>query len=351
MQNRRQVISGAVYGASLFGVVVLHVVYWRMWTVRPGAGVWLAAMGLLGFSLGWVGVEALRGSMRTRRPWVPAGWFVLALSPLAVFGVYVGTTAWTMHERGNVRFGAPLRVTAFWAAGALEFEAHKRYPVRIQGEHVELIREARDLEGEAQRERDRRHVADMDRHVRVLAAQLGQPIPAGRIGWVRGGLSGFEGRAVLSLAICRANHGDAGYLDYHEVAHCVITRMAGPDHYPPTLLVEGWAQANSASPLDANHTPMILHLVWLRDLGGAVPLRDLLHDDYYARSYGPVYSHGGPFAIYLLERFGGETFFRLYREAHPDTFMRDVRRVLGVEWDTLEADFWVWLNERAEAVE
>ena len=93
----------------------------------------------------------------------------------------------------------------------------------------------------------------MDRHVEALLARLDQPA-TWPIVWYRGALFGLGGHAIYDVAlgseVGQFPPGADGLtdLDRHEVAHCVITRHFTARSDPPTVLMEGWAQANRGTP-------------------------------------------------------------------------------------------------------
>ncbi len=113
----------------------------------------------------------------------------------------------------------------------------------------------------------------MDRHVRGMEARLGRTF-SGRIHWAhRTALRGQAVRPqwpVRSGSLPGEDHPDAEgltWLDRHEVAHCVMSAFAPLVSFePPTVLIEGWAQANMGlAPID------------LRDCANLVPGRARQH--------------------------------------------------------------------------
>jgi hypothetical protein len=51
---------------------------------------------------------------------------------------------------------------------------------------------------------------------------------------------------------------------------------------------------------------------------------------------------------YLIDRYGGETFLRLYSGVRRDSFHDNCRAILGDSWETVEEDFWKWLEAEGE---
>ena len=89
----------------------------------------------------------------------------------------------------------------------------------------------------------------MDSHLQAMAQLLGQPVPDYKFPWVRGSLFGLNSRAVVLWALCGDvdNPAELTHLDYHEMAHTLITTLAGTDHVPPFVLIEGWAESPHGS--------------------------------------------------------------------------------------------------------
>src|SRR5262249_32520687 len=132
------------------------------------------------------------------------------------------------------------------AQSLLDLDARLEYPQRTIGEKVVMI-SAPMPEADA-----RAQVAAMDRHVGALEARLNRKIP-GRIHWVRGPLFGIGRRAVVGMCM-GTRPGDESpdaeglcTTDRHEVAHCVLTGQCAAGFAPPTVLTEGWAQANQGT--------------------------------------------------------------------------------------------------------
>jgi hypothetical protein len=142
-------------------------------------------------------------------------------------------------------------------ASLIDLEARFYYPQRTIGEKVVMI--------SAPTPDAARQVEAMDRHVRAMEARLGRPV-WGRTHWVRGSLQGMDANAIVGL--CPGNPPGVGApdadgltdVDRHEVAHCVIHGHCSAQAYPPALLVEGWAEANSGhEPAEQAATVWELH--------------------------------------------------------------------------------------------
>ncbi len=143
-----------------------------------------------------------------------------------------------------------VKMLAPLAESVMDLEARFRYQQRTAGEKVVMISEPMP-EAEA-----RAQVAAMDRHIRALEARLGRPT-AGTVHWARGPLLGIENRAIFGLCMgsrpgeARADAEGLAEVDRHEVAHCVLTSHCKAWFDPPSVLTEGWAEANQGSdPID-----------------------------------------------------------------------------------------------------
>ena len=325
--------------AATAGAYVLH---WRLWW-PVGPWLWTALTAALAVAvLSSVGRTAvrLRHGPRLRA----VGRLLLATWPVVAVACYGWDTRTRALERQSVPPTAARKVFGFWACGAARAQAWWQLPHRHVGAYVELHAAAPQADAAGS-------VARMDGHVRRMATLLAVAPPRVRAVWARGELLGLTGRAIHDLAIARPElTGPPESIDRHEVAHAVITRLAGPDQDPPTLLVEGWAECHCHDGAAADRASAVRTLHGLRTAGTAKPLRELVGPDLYHRAPGAVYTHGAALAVHLLERFGGPAFLELYRGVRPDTFAADVRRILGVGWDELEADFWRWLDAEAAAL-
>jgi hypothetical protein len=227
-----------------------------------------------------------------------------------------------------------VKMLAPLAESVMDLEARFRYPQRTAGEKVVMISEPMP-EAEA-----RAQVAAMDRHIRALEARLGRPT-AGTVHWARGPLLIMDSHAIIGLCMgsrpgeAPADAEGLAGVDRHEVAHCVLTSHCTAWFDPPTVLTEGWAQANQGDdPIDqAFH----LRESWAR--GSGLTLRQLTGPDWYDRHEWAAYTHGAALVDFLLRRFGPETFLELYATCRQATFESDCRRVLGLDLDGLDAAF------------
>jgi hypothetical protein len=126
------------------------------------------------------------------------------------------------------------------------------------------------------------------------------------------------------------------------MAHVAITALGSVDQDPPMVSCEGWAESQSKV-----RTDLILMLARMRAYEVTYSLQELVGPDWYGRSSGPVYDHGGPLVVYLMEHYGPEKFLSLYHGVRQATFAADCERILGESWPTVEQDFWKWLPQEA----
>ena len=261
------------------------------------------------------------------------GWVLLAAAPAFWSGQFLGHVWYRATQRDSLRFNTPLRAIAHWAASIMDAEAVATKPRRTQGDHVTLYDagETPDAEG---------LVTELDEHVAQMSALLESEPPDTQVRWVRGTLLGEGGRAMSAWALCDADEPEVTYLDRHEVAHVVITLLAGPRQNPPMLFAEGWAEYQSNDLAD-----MVERLQESRSIGTTYVLADLIATDTYGASIGLAYSQGGPFVGWLVETYGGEKFLELYAGVRQDSFHADCQRIMGHSFDQLEQQFWQWLDD------
>ncbi|MCA9135195.1 MAG: hypothetical protein KDB00_00515 [Planctomycetales bacterium] len=266
------------------------------------------------------------------------GWLLIGMYPPGFFSAQWVKASLTFRDRRATELPVYQRVCTVWLSSLLDANAHARLSV-YPGKHVILanqreIVDAQDL------------LVSMDRHVVEMCELLGQEPPS-NVAWMRASFLGFDGLSFGPWGIAKADQDGAGVtaLDRHEVAHAVITELAGRNHDPPRFFSEGWAESQSA-----DRDQMILALDGNNESTPFLKVDDLLDDHWYRASRSPVYLFGGPFVTYLLERFDGATFLSLYRGVRRKSFRDDVRRILGVPWSDIESDFWIWLASEAERI-
>jgi hypothetical protein len=301
-----------------------------------------ALAALLG--VGW-GVVRFRSGGR-RGSW----WAIAALTPsLLWLALALRATA-----GGALPHTLPMRVITLALASVMEAFAPLAYPRQVRTERLVMFYS----DGIDQPERDAQELAE---HVARLEELTGRTMPS-RIHWVRGRLAGQGRMAVGGFALGSdrsptdwktADHEFGLSVDRHELAHAVMHQIQPRDADPPTLLIEGWAEAHSGlSSGQLAEWALLSRKRWLERKG--VPeqeagscLSNLVEGDNYRRIHGPVYSVGGAFAGYLMRMYGVEAFLQLYFGCRPGRFAEAFRSAIGEELAEVEERFWSAL--RAEA--
>ena len=257
---------------------------------------------------------------------------MLGTTPIVWCGAYFATLYLKASAREPISLDAPTRIVGFWAESAGDFEARCRYSRWTPGRHVVLL----DNELEPQRERvcgrdGRTHRADGSQSQRAAADRPGArgPRAVARQNWLRAGELGNM-RHAGQLA-------ELTSLDRHEVANVVIAAMGSVDQEPPKLLAEGWAESQSKDRAD-----LIMDLAWRKAENSTYSLDELMEPEWYGRSDGPAYNHGGPFVVFLMEHYGPKKFLSCITEFARPRPSR-LRRILGDSWAKVEEKFWAWL--------
>lgn len=326
----------AIWGTVLFWVAVFAA-FWRF-SYAPPHGAW-AALSIITvtsvtFATLLFAVRQLRQDPQ-RLLWM-LGICTLGTAPVFGAAMYVADVSIRDRHGRALPYTSPLCVTAYWLASVADIEARWSYPRWTSGRQVVLI-------DDGSTPKPNELVAKMDEHVDAMVRQLGARLPDGKLRWVRGSLLGRGGNAFLTWAVCGA--GDANDLtgtDRHEIAHTTITALSGPDQKPPTMLVEGWAQAWSG-----DRKAQICDLADQFERGIYFTLDELVSPEFYSRTTGESYNNGAPFVHYLVERYGGPNFLRLYSGVRPESFRQDFENILGDNWTVAEKNFWEWLVANA----
>ncbi|MDG3005568.1 hypothetical protein [Paludisphaera mucosa] len=335
-------------------------------TSRRAVRVDLPALAILAW-ISWLAWLALLAGMLATRAWHPHflpataifGALLISTAALGIGGIWrlargparLRAATWVLlgvapllFTAGHILYGLragfgrllvvdlPLKLLLPFGESIFDLEARFRYPVRTEGDTVVMIAEPSPLAKD--------QVAAMDRHVRTLRERLGGRTSDRKIHWVRGPLMGMSGRA--SYGTCLGSPaGETGpngeplsHLDRHEVAHCVMNSVVSPIEVdPPSLFVEGWAEANSG-----RDRGEIRRQVWnLRRSGETRPLRTLVGPGWYHAHAGMAYPQGAVLVDHILDAYGPDKFLELYTQCGPATFDADCRRVLGVDVETLDA--------------
>ena len=241
----------------------------------------------------------------------------------------------------NVHLDLPLKMLVPFGESFFDLLTRFQYPVRTGGETVVMI--ARPMEKAPEQ------VAAMDRHVKALWGRLGGVSTTRRIHWIRGSLMGIGGHALYGMCMgsqpgeLSVDAEGLAWLDRHEVAHCVLDSFMPTDIEPPSVLSEGWAQANQGD----DERTVALHAREGRERGESIPLRELTGPGWYNRHHWPAYFQGAALVNHILRKHGPAKFLELFRSCRPATFADDCQRVLGVSLDDLDAAYWVGIKQLA----
>jgi hypothetical protein len=140
-------------------------------------------------------------------------------------------------------------------------------------------------------------------------------------------------------------------VDRHELAHAVIHQLGPAGCDPPTLLVEGWAEAHAGMTIRKRAEWARQSRALWRERTGAGPersyLRELTGPSWYHRIHAAIYNVGGAFAEFFVRKYGPERFLRLYFACRPGRFEQECVAQLGVEFDALESAFWAEVDQLA----
>jgi hypothetical protein len=321
-------------------LVAVFALFWRMAYAPPHAFWAVSTTGTLLAAGGLTVISGMRSFFRGPRRVLAAAVLILGTTPIVWGAAYFATLYLQTTNREPLSLGTPTRIIAFWAESAADLEARWRYSRWTSGQHLVLL-------DNGQTPQPQILIDAMEKHIEQMAANLEAPLPEGRLRWVRGRLLGQGGRALVSWALCDTgdNRPELTTLDRHEVAHVVIMAMGGVDQEPPMLLAEGWAESQSKDRAD-----LIQDLSWRMAESSTYSLDELIGPEWYGRSYRPVYNHGGPLVIFLMEHYGPQKFLELYHGVRQATFRADCERILGDSWANVEVQFWAWLAAEAAAL-
>ncbi len=315
-------LAGLVWMAVVWGWQVLHPHFLPLvvlLAIQVVGGLTVLVAALLRMAIGPRRVEAL-------------AWLFLGTTPLWLWAAHFSYGFWVAEGRvwsTNLMNGS----TAAAGAALADAIARLQYPRRLEGRRTVMIY--------AESPAAAREVEAMDRHVERLEELLGRPCRA-KVHWIRGGILGMSGRYFQGLSLGLDDNtqpvGEDGLtdVDRHEVAHFVLHHHCRASSEPPSLLVEGWAEAQSG------YEPgYLVRRAWgARTAGTTMTLRELTSPDWYHRHDYEVYEHGGVLVDYLLRAFGAAKFFELYTTCREETFEADCHRILGVGPDELDRRYW-----------
>lgn len=330
-------LASVVWNWLVFRLSILHPP-WQplglLFAIQIIAAVWLAIR---------CGRQIWRGGERREA----VGSILLGTAPLWSWGALTSYVLATTGD-GYIPFNVLIAEGGGMGASFGDLEARLRYPDRCEGRHVVMFH--RDCPAAAEQ------TAAMDRHLDRMLALLGRPA-RGKAHWIRGSLWGRSGYYFQGLSMSDPSESQAelqpddldglANVDRHELAHFAIEQLCDHSHRPPYLLVEGWAESQSGYPAGE----LARRAMRDRECGAELSLAELTGDAWYCRDQGPVYTQGGPLVDYLLRTYGGPKFFELYTTCRPQTFAEDVKRVLGVDLDQLDRDYWADIERRCPPFE
>ncbi len=339
--------AGVAWTAWLLSVALLWGQH-RIGVLHPSALLFLLLLSVAVFAALCGLFCALWRVVRGPKRWAGAA---LGLACLLQVALWAALAAYILYltTSGNTPKTSSRNTASMGVASLMELEAACIYH-QMESDRLVMFYDNRVTD-------PRRDLEAMDRHVARLEKITGRPLRA-KIHWVRGELLGQRHMAILGIGSASspadwetADNPDGLSVDRHELAHGVIHEMQPPEADAPTLLIEGWAEAQSG-------TTYCRRAEWARqsrDLWrrrtGAGPtesyLRELTGPVWYHRIDGPVYSVGGALAEFLIRKYGSERFLRLYFACRPGRFDAECLAQLGTDLDSLESEFWAEVKHSA----
>ena len=268
---------------------------------------------------------------------------ILALAPIAFLSTVLVYASGSWQNR-QLSPNPLLHIAKCLGASLMEADLALHYPQRVERRRFILFYQgSRNAEADANL---------MDAYLDQLERKYHRRIHQ-RIHWVHGALLGQEGLAIYGLAITGAGSTDEGNLsalsdsDRHEVAHAVMNQWMPPDIDPPTLLSEGWAEANARpEPLQAAYWYERNKAIDDFPARGSV-LTTLTNLRYYHQDRGYVYPCGHALTLYLIDRYGPERYFKLYRSIDPYHVENTFKTVYGRDMHGIEEDMTGYLEALA----
>jgi hypothetical protein len=299
----------------------------------------LLLMGLMGAGCGMAVVLVVGNLARGREPNRSVAWALLGLLPAGLWmavGV-LGLANWTVRYVPN-----DLMMNLGRRAGAslMEFEAAWMYPRRIASPR--LVMAYRDLGTPAA------DVAAMERYLAGVERLLERPLRS-RIHWVRGNAIGVGRLSTYGVSLGSDTSDPAQtWVDRHELAHAVLAQFVPPAADLPTVLSEGWAQAQSygwltpTDPDDRAHldADALAEVRQLRHAPDFRHLHTLFGPDWYHQDSGPVYEYGAILVRYLVRHHGINKFLKLCATIRPDRVDETFRAVYGTSLAALERNLY-----------
>jgi hypothetical protein len=267
------------------------------------------------------------------------GWLLIGITPPLLAAAHLGSGAWILF-RDRTPSTLPIKWAAATATSVADAVGRWRNPLRSSSERVLVLHgKAGDVSSE---------LKQLDEHV-VRMENLLEQSPAGTAHLFRGPVfdtNDAAGWYLCGLAVVERPEPKIGYIERHELAHVVIDRYCSATARPPTLLIEGWAEAQSG------YAPGFLaKRAWeQRCRGERLSLSAMTSDAWYDGNGGHCYYFGGALVDYILRTHGAMKFLELYRTCRPETFPADVSRVLGVTLNELDVQYWEDVARRVTSV-
>jgi hypothetical protein len=285
--------------------------------------------------------------------WVALGWY--------------GAHQWACR---NILAGLPGTLVRSAGASLADANARYFYPHRLEDKHVVMFYDNRiaDPQGDLQR---------MEDFLGRLEALTRSGIRE-KVYWIRGAFHGHH-FAMYGLAV-GTSQSPCGHVDFHEVAHAFLNQHRLRGAGAPMALVEGWAEAQSRNGYALSREAITFRRefsFWARDWPTMSPsdkqkffenhadpwgwkrlldsqpdslLRALMTDPFWSlHNAGPVYSVGGAFVDFFIQRYGFAKFLELYLKSGAGGFELACRDLCGRDLELLETEFWNYAEEVSRA--
>jgi hypothetical protein len=331
------------WGGAALGLLVLFIHYllhaYHAW---GEAFILFARIGILAGLFGFLRglLFAILGPRRRSRFQVG----FLSLLPVILWGLLAAYLILNQNRR-YVPYNFVHLLGRFMGLGTMELHARYGYPHRIESERLVMFYDDRisDPQGDLKL---------LDDHLRDLEERTGRRL-RGKPWLVRGRTLGFGSVCGHGLAM-GSDRSPAGSLDRHELGHAFINSILGVRIDPPFLLVEGWAMWVEETPNRAIHWyrnaqdyRMGLRLQFAAEKRPDDSiLKELVNAQNYHIDAGAVYYVGPLLVDQLIRKHGMEKFLDLYQRSTKGNFLTLFRELYGVEFESLEADFWRELDEQ-----
>lgn len=308
-------LTGLVLGE--YKLRLLHPSFWPEGVLLFGLAVALIVLVLPGL------FEVLFSRQRL----VALKWLLFGLLPVGLMAIPL-VYAREAHERKEVPHNWLMGFSEVFAAAIMDGQAMVTLPNKLETER--LVMYYKDMPHPQQ------DINAMDAHCARLEKMLNMKLRA-KIHWFRGPLLGQSSASFMGLALGSSGGNDVEMrLDKHELAHAVLDEQRPFEADPPMLFHEGWADSQSGV-----REAEAAHEAWkLRQSGKVRTVTELLDDNWYHKDEGPVYAIGGPFARFLIKKYGASRFRDYYNRARPGNAVAFAPLVVGQDFKTLEKEFW-----------